>query len=189
MQTPTNEPTAIVAGDTAKWLKSLSDYPASAGWLLTYTLINATVKYTVVATASGDDYLVTIPSATSELWSPGEYAYAGKLTLGVEGYTAVQGNITVKPSFNVAATLDTRSQARKALDAIDARLIGVATDGVMEYQIAGRQLKNYTVPELLQLQSALRRDVAREVAAQNLANGSPNGGLGGGRRTFVRFGA
>ena len=63
--TATTEPARVTAGDTIAWTKTLSDYPASAGWVLAYTLINAGAKITITAAASGDDHAVTVLAATS----------------------------------------------------------------------------------------------------------------------------
>ena len=69
--TPTTEPATLIAGDTARWIKSLPEYLASAGWALTYTLINATNKITFSAAASGDDHLVNVAAATTGSWAAG----------------------------------------------------------------------------------------------------------------------
>ena len=43
---PYTEPARIVAGDTAKWIKTLADYSAADGWVLSYTLVTAANRYT-----------------------------------------------------------------------------------------------------------------------------------------------
>ena len=43
-QTPTTEPASLQAGDTLRWQRTLPDYPASEGWVLSYRLINAQGK-------------------------------------------------------------------------------------------------------------------------------------------------
>ena len=63
----TTEPTSITAGDSVAWTRSLSDYPASAGWSLAYTLINAAAKITINASAAGDDHAVSVSAATLSL--------------------------------------------------------------------------------------------------------------------------
>ena len=52
-----------------------------------------------------------------------------------------------------------------------------------EYQIAGRSLKRYPIPELLRLQGSLRQQVRAEEAATRVAAGLPDQ-----RRVYVRFG-
>lgn len=189
--TPTTEPTSIVAGDTAKWLKTLADYPASAGWVLDYTLINATGKITITTTAQGDDHLVNTAAATTAGWTAGTYDWRAKVTKAGEVYTVGSGRITIAPSFEAAATLDSRSPSRVMLDAVEAVMLKTASSNVQEYEIAGRRLKHYSMGELLQLRDRLRGEVAREEAAQQLANAAATGKAPGGApgRIYVRFGA
>src|SRR3990170_3975155 len=49
---PTIEPSEIVAGDTLKFKKSLSDYPATT-WTLTYYLLKSGTQITFSGTAEG----------------------------------------------------------------------------------------------------------------------------------------
>lgn len=179
--TPIEEPARIVAGDTAKWLKTLGDYPASAGWVLTYTLVNAANRYNVTCSASGDDHLASVPATTTTDWAPGDYALRGQVAKSGEVYTVFEGRATVAPSYDAA--VDSRSQARRQLDAIEAVVEGRAADSVAEYSIGGRAIKRIPLPELLQLRDRLRFDVQREEAAARAAAGLPSRG-----RVMVRFG-
>jgi hypothetical protein len=177
---PTLDPARIVAGDTAKWLRSLPDYPASAGWSLVYTLVNAAQRVTFSSSASGDDHLVTVSAATTAAWVAGDYTWRAQATKAGEVYTVGGGQVTIEPAFGAA--VDARSTARQSLDAVEAMLQGRAASGVAEYQIAGRQLRHIPIPELLQLRDRLRADVAAEAAAQAIAAGlAPRG------RIAVRF--
>ena len=62
---PTNEPSTIIAGDTIRWLKTLTDYPASDGWVLGYTLVNAAARLVLGSTAQGDSHLVNVSATTT----------------------------------------------------------------------------------------------------------------------------
>ena len=178
---PYIEPARIVAGDTAKWLRSLPDFPASSGWSLTYRLVNAGAAYSFTSTASGDDHLITVSAATTAGWTAGDYSWRTQATLSGEVYTIASGQIVIDPAFGSA--IDARSDARKALDAVDAMLLGRATSGVQEYKIAGRMLMHIPIPELLALRDRLRMDVSREDAANAVASGASLPG-----RIAVRFG-
>lgn len=180
MATATTEPDVIVAGDTAKWLRSLDDYPASASWVLTYTLVSAAQRYNFSATASGSDHLVTVAATTTAAWVAGTYTWRAQVSKAGEVYTVGSGSIKVRPSFSAAT--DGRSHARKALEAIEAVIEGRATSEVLEYEIANRRLKYIPLSELLQLRDRYRAEVAREDAAQRAAAGLPDT-----RRVFVRF--
>jgi hypothetical protein len=177
--TPTTEPTIITPGDTIKWSRSLADYPANDSWVLSYELINSANRYTVTAAASAADHLVTITAATSAGYAAGAYDWRARVTKSGEVYTVGAGRITVAKSF--AAAIDTRSQARRTLEAIEATLEGRSTSATAEYEIAGRKLKYLSVPDLLKFRDRYRIDVAREDAATRAAAGLSNPG-----RIYVR---
>lgn len=169
-----------MAGDTAKWLRSLDDYPASQSWVLTYTLVSAAQRYTFTATASGNDHLVNVAAATTTTWAPGTYTWVARASKAGEVFTVGSGTMVVRPSF--AAAVDARSHARKVLEAIEAVLEGRASSEVAQYEIAGRSLRYIEPSELLKLRDRYRAEVAREDAAQRVAAGLPDQ-----RRVFVRF--
>jgi hypothetical protein len=180
---PTTEPAAVNAGDTVRWLRALADYPASAGWVLTYTLLNSAGKITITASAQGDDHLVNVPAATTAGWTAGDYAWRAQVSKAGEVYTVAEGRMTVRPSF-AAPTLETRSLARRALEAVEAYLADPNNISAAQYEIAGRQLRRHTLTELWAHRDRLRLEVLREEQAERLAAGLPDR-----RRVLVRFGA
>ena len=99
-QTPTTEPTSLIAGDTAKWLKTLADYPATEGWVLTYTLISAASKISIVATPDGDKHLVNVAPSVTTTWAAGDYDYRAQVIKDADAYTVGAGRMTVQPSFS-----------------------------------------------------------------------------------------
>ena len=179
--TPTTEPTTLLAGDTAKWLKTVTDYPASEGWALSYTLVSATARITFTATTAVDDYLVSVPAATTAAWAAGSYEWRAQVSKSGEVFTVSTGTITVQPVFSSA--IDSRSHARKALANIEAYLENSANLTASMYEIAGRKLQRINLPELLALRDKYKGEVAREDAAANVARGLPDK-----RRVMVRFG-
>lgn len=156
----TSEPAHLRAGDTASWQITLPDYPASAGWSLAYTLINASAKISFTSSASGDAHRVSVPPATTSGWSAGTYAWQCRVSKAGEAYTVATGSITIDPDFAAAgiATLDARTHAQKTLDAIEA-WIERHDLAVADYQIAGRAMKYVPISELLKLRDAYRREV------------------------------
>lgn len=180
--TPTTEPASLNAGDTAKWLKSFADFPASAGWVLSYELVSAFQRYAFSATASGDDHEITVSAATTATWAPAAYDWRARVSRAGEVFTVGSGRITIAAAFGSA--IDARSQARRSLEAIEATLEGRASSATAEYQISGRQLKYIPIPELLALRDRLRQDVAAEESAARVG-----AGLGNSRRVYVRFGS
>lgn len=179
---PTLEPSTVNAGDTWRWTRSLDDYPASEGWVLSYTLINGTAKISISATASGDDHAVTVSAATSAGYTAGTYDWRARVTKAGEVYTVGEGRLTVRNAY-AGSTFDARSHARKTLDAIEAVIEGRASSSTLEYSIAGRSLKHIPVSDLLALRDRYRAEVKREDAAAAVAAGLPDQ-----RRVYVRFG-
>lgn len=162
---PSTEPTSVTAGDTVAWTRSLSDYPASAGWVLSYALVAASIQYTITATASGDDHAVAVTAATTATWLPGEYAWQAVVTKTTERYTVGSGSLTILPNLAAqTAGLDTRSHARKTLDALEA-WIESHDMAVADYQIAGRAMKYHSIPDLLKLRDTYKAEAQREAIA------------------------
>ncbi len=176
---PTIEPTRIAKGDTVKWTRTLPDYPADDGWVLSYEFVNSAARFTAAGSASGSDHLVTLAASTTTAYTAGTYDWRARVTKTSEVYTIGTGRVTVDASF--AAAVDARSQARRTLEAINAVLEGRADSSVQEYEIAGRRMKHIAIPELLVLRDRYRADVAREDAAARAAAGLPNPG-----RIYVR---
>ena len=181
-QTPTTEPTSLQAGDTIRWQRLLPDYPARAGWVLSYRLINAQTRIDIVATADGDAHLVNIPTATSAGYTAGEYTSIAQVTRGADRHTVGQGTIVIKPDWAAAADgADARTPAQRALADLRAALMRwLSTQGhVQEYEIAGRRMRFATVEEIRQRISIAEGEAAREQAA---ASGKPIA-----RRVLVRY--
>ena len=179
--TPTTEPSALIAGDTAKWLKTLADYPATEGWTLSYALVSATSRFTFDAAASGTDYLVSVPASTTSGWTPGAYEWRAQVSKAGEVFTVATASITIQPAFGTA--VDGRSHARKVLANIEAYLENAGNLSAASYEIAGRKLQRISLPELITLRDKYKGEVGREDAAANVGRGLPDK-----RRVMVRFG-
>lgn len=170
--TPSTEPAVIRAGDTASWLLSLADYPATDGWSVMYVLINSAGKITLNSTASGADHHIYKAAADTEAFPAGTYAWQCRVVKGDDAYTIRTGSIDVLPFFTGLDAIDSRSHAQKTLAALEA-WIESRDLGVAEYQIAGRQMRYIPIKELLELRAAYQREVRK------------NSGKSG--RVFVRF--
>jgi hypothetical protein len=167
------EPQQIRVGDTLTWRRSLADYPAGEGWVLSYTLINATHKITITTTADGNDHVVNVPATTSDDYVAGWYDYFSHVAKGVERYSVGSGRMQVLPNLVAATTLDTRSHARKMLDAIEALLEKRATTeqlGIMRAAFGDRST-DFTHGELLKMRDRYRAEVVSEAQAERLRNG------------------
>jgi hypothetical protein len=178
-----NVPTIWNAGDTVKWDVSVPDYPASEGWALSYELKSKNAHISSIsASASGEDYTVTISAATSAAYSAGEYRYAAYVTKGSERFTVDSGKIEVLKDFQDSGNFDDRSHAQIVLDAIEAVLESRATKGQESYTIAGRSLARTPIPDLLLLRDRYKTEVTQADRADRISRG-----LGSSARIRTRF--
>lgn len=179
----TREPAYVIAGDTVTWSKVLADYPASAGWVLNYRLINVSGKIDITASASGDDHVVLVAAATTAAWKSGSYAWQAYVTKTTERYTVGSGSIIVKPDITACSMLETRSAARQALELLDAAMVARGSQAwTQEYEIAGRRMKFISASDFMAYRSKIVAEVAREDAAARIASG-----LASKTKILVRF--
>lgn len=141
---PSKEPLEFRAGDTVLWTKSLSDYPANAGWALTYYLVGASRKLTIVATADGADFSVTIPKTDTATLEAGFYSLVGVVTSATETFTiGPELRVQVLPNFAsdqaVQAGYDGRSFNRRVRDGLRAMIEGSAEFPEIAYTIFGER--------------------------------------------------
>jgi len=171
---PTTEPATLIAGDTLNWRRDdlAADYPATAGWVLAYRFINAAGKFDITAAASGACFAVSVPAATSAAYAPGDYTWVATVTKAAERYTVGSGAARVLPNLAAAPTADTRSPAKKALDACNAALEAYGAKAYMaEVEVSGRRQRFHTPADFMAFRSRLAAEVAREDAAARLAKG------------------
>lgn len=183
----TTELDTIYAGATLDFLiETLTDYPASAGWVLRLVLnprAGGSVR-TIDSVASGDAHRLQATAAQTGAWVAGWYARQVWVIKGAEQYpvTDLFGQTEVRPGLAAVAGTDMRTDAEKALAAIQATLQGKADSAVQSYQINGRQLSSYSLPDLIKLREMYRREVASERRAAGLQDGR-----GSVRRIAVRM--
>ncbi len=148
---PTLEPVSITAGNTAKWTRSFSDYPASDGWVLSYAFLRESdgQPVSITATASGGDHLVNVDAGTTVQWMAGDYNGQGYVSKAGERYLVWTGRLTVAPDFVSAGAIDTRSQARRILAALDNTFEKLARKQVVDAVIEGVQFKFRSYDEFL----------------------------------------
>lgn len=160
----------LAAGTTLKSIVTLADYSAADGWVLSYRLAPrvAGTAIDITAAASGADHQVNVAKGTTANWPPGTYAVAAWVDNGTDRYSidSEAGEIVITPNpATLAAGADQRSQAEIALANVQTLLQGKAGSGTMEYTINGRQLRSYSLPELMRLEAKLKTDVDRERVA------------------------
>jgi hypothetical protein len=162
---PLKEPLEIVAGDTAKWRVSETDYPP-ATWTLTYSLVCADARISITATNNGDNtHLVSVAATTTDDWTPGNYYYQAYMTSGAERFMLREGYVEIKPNFaTLSAGYDARSHVKKVLDAIEAVIENKATSDQLSYSIAGRSLQRMSWDQIMSAYDDYKRKWEREQA-------------------------
>lgn len=156
-------PEKLVAGDTWRWLRSFSDYPAPT-WVVTYYFENSLKAFSQAASASGADHSVTITAAASAGITAGRYRWFARAVAGAiaETIPKEEGWLEVEPNIGAAGTRDLRSVSRRTLDALDATLEGRATSDQLAMSINGRSISRTPLEELLKWQAQLRSKVQGE---------------------------
>jgi len=185
MSTPTVEPVEIAAGVTWAWRREnlTGDYPASAGWTLSYSLRSAAAAIDISASADGDNFALSVAASTTAAYTAGRYAWTAIVAKSGEKHEVGRGTLVVLPNLAAAGAYDGRSHARKVLDAIESVIEGRASRDQMSYRIEGRELARTPLEDLQRFRIFYTQEVAREEIAQKLANNQ-----GGGRRVLTRFG-
>ncbi len=180
---PYQEPTKIAAGDRAQWKRTLTDYPVSEGWTLTYYLRGnfAHDAIDIAAATDGNDYSVDLSPDVTGAYTPGIYHFQAFVSKSGDRKPVASGTIEVTPNFATITTPhDGRTHARRCLDSINAVLEGRATHDQQSYvqQAVGRSVVKMTVADLLKL----RDDFATKVKAEE---GEATGGKG--KNVLIRF--
>jgi hypothetical protein len=188
-----NIPSQIRAGDTVKWRDDPStdvfgNSIDSATWTLTYYLRTNTASEgaTVVGSAYGTGWELTIAAATSVSFDAGNWYWQAIASKASEKFTLGSGQFEVLAALNYTGTpgaLDGRTQSQKDLEAVQAAIRAMISGGaVAEYTIGNRTLKKLELTDLLALESTIKAQVVREQKAALIANN-----LGNPHNLFVRF--
>lgn len=156
----TVEPQFVYAGDTLLLTKSLADYSASDGWSLSYFFVStdgAGKTFNFSATASGSDFSISFDTSNVEV---GKYQGRAKVTKSGQSFTVWVGQLEILASLEQSA--DTRSQAKRTLDKINAVIEGRADSSILKSKINGTEIERIPISDLLKLQDEYTRMVAVE---------------------------
>lgn len=174
---PEQEPTEIKAGDILQWKRTdlHKDYPNDQ-YTLKYT---ATIYHSnhadidITASASGNDYLVSVASATTVNYGVGEYDWQAYIIRNSdsERITIDSGHWTIVHDYD-SSNADVRVHAQKMLDHIESFLETKAGNGdVSSYSIGGRSLSKFSFEEITNLRNYYKREVAQHIKKQRLKGG------------------
>ena len=169
---PDIEPTEIYAGDSVTWKIENSDYTASAGWTLKYVLLNSSKQITITSSASGDDHLIELSTATTGAYTAGTYDWRAYFYDDDEQYPYKTGTIIIHPNWASQTTgYDTRSHAKTVLDAIEALIEGRASQDQMSIKIGDRELTRMSPNQLIEWRNFYREEYQGELDEAKIANG------------------
>lgn len=181
---PATEPSEVTAGNLVQWTREdLTDcYPASV-YDLKYYFVKSGSQIIITATADGETFSISVPTATTAVWSPGTYTWDAYASKTGERFTVDSGTMEILPDFETqTGGFDARSNAKIILDAIDAVLQGRATKDQESYSIEGISLSRTPIADLLLLRDKFKQISDREQQAEDISNGlSPR------NRVKVRF--
>jgi hypothetical protein len=149
-------PTKITAGTSVSWMVALPDFPASAGWTLTYTLVSPSAQVVVTSAPSADRHLFEITYATTGAWVAGSYAWQSHVSNGTERYQVDSGTVEIVSDFAEATTgTDTRTWLDTAIESLQASIAGRASKTQLTQSLPnGLQIQHMTLDQQI---SALKR--------------------------------
>lgn len=176
IQIATTEPTRFAAGETVKFKRSFSDFPATT-WTLTY-YIRGDDSLDVVAAASGNEFLVTFSATDTALLRAGTYTWEARVSYSGEVAVVDRGTFTVDANIETAsAGEDLRSLARRVLSRIENVLLNRATRDDISYTLpgAGMSLGRMGADELLRWYNYWKARVDEEEIEEAAASGKPAG--------------
>ena len=154
-------PDTITAGDSLAVTLSLSEYPATAGWVVSCALAGPTVL-TATATASGDTHLLALTSAQTTALTPALYQWRLRATLASVVETFDRGTIDVAADLGTAAAGELSSYAEQMLALCRVARASILSGEMKMFQIGGRQVQMHTLAEVNREEAFWRRERARE---------------------------
>jgi|DEB0MinimDraft_12_1074336.scaffolds.fasta_scaffold45881_2 hypothetical protein len=184
------EPEKLVAGDTLKFTKSVSDYAPEDSWVLSYALVSSTNQYNFSASDNGDGtHLVNVAAATTVAWVVGTYKWQAYVTKASERYSVGAGTLEVVSDFSGETSFDARAHCKKVLDAIELTIEGKASKDQQSYSIsfgdsgASRSISRLSFGELIEARKFYKNEYQRLKRQERIANG-----LDSGRTIHIRMG-
>lgn len=168
-------PSEFAAGTTVVYTRTLTDFPASAGWTLTVYLRGAGTL-TKAAAPSGDDFVVTLAGSDTGPLPPGGYEwseFATDTSVPQQRFKATDGFVVISPDPALAGAGDMQLWEEKELALIQLVKEGRITADVQAYQIDGTALTRIPIEKLWEREKYLLRRISRIQAIQSSSAGAP----------------
>lgn len=158
---PGTLPTELIAGNTWQWDRDYGDYPQPT-WSATAYFEKQGKTFSIPATQSGTAQRFTIVAATTATYPSGRYRIRVRVTDGSQVFVAESGSCEIDIDPAAAGTADTRSWARRTLDAVESFLEGNASTAQASMALNGRQISRWPLEELRKWRTELRAEVRTE---------------------------
>lgn len=177
---PTTEPLEIVVGDFIQWKRTDigADYPNDA-YTATYIARitgGGASEITITGTASGNDYLFTVDSATSAAFTAGYYHWQLEIVRNSDSERLVLERGTFEAIVDLDVNnVDPRTHAEIMVDKIEAVLQNRADADVSNYSINGRSLVKLSIDDLLKWRDYYRNELAMEKRKERVRRGKSTG--------------
>ena len=159
----TTLPDRIPAGLDFQATVSIAAYPATQ-WQLS-AILRGPQAINLSSTPDDTAFVFAAPAATTSTWTPGNYWFSLRATMGSALMDAGSGQLTIIPDLStVTEPYDGRTPNEIALAAIDAVLAKRASQDQQRYMIGGRELWRTPIADLMKLRGYYAMRVSRERA-------------------------
>lgn len=167
-----------------QWYRGLNDFSA-VDWTLHYVIRSTKNVYTFSATNSAGNFFVSLTSAVTATWVPGQYAIGAYVTSGadqVQVRTAFT-TLTVGPNLAVAPSgADVTPWAVKVLASIEDTIAKLTARTVESANVNGSAYTLANINELFKLRLRFKSEVRQLEDQARL-----NAGLGAQNKIGIRF--
>lgn len=157
-------PQKITAGLTFKHIINLTAYPASLWAVKAY--LRGPSRIDISAEKDGNLHVINVSADVTKNYKSGYYGFSLR---AVNNYGEVEeieaGSVEVITDLaTVTGQVDTRSHAKKTLEALEAVIEGRATLDQERYRLNNRELFRTPLDNLIKLRNQYRAEVSREIA-------------------------
>ena len=181
---PTQEPDTLVVGDRWMWRRpDLASIYDPSEYALTYEFHRdsgggGANQFTITATETSDDYIIEVPSATTDAYVANAYIWYAFITRSSDSERIAVDNGRAELIDDFAdSNADVRSHAKTVLDAIEATIEGRASQDQMSYSIAGRSLSRMSIDDLITFRNRYRAEYLEEIKKSRIKNKQDSGNL------------
>ena len=154
-------PREIQAGLSISFKVSFPSFPAPL-WSATLHMISVSSKIEITAKAEGNDFVFSATATESAKWAPGQYSALIRVSNEDDVHQPFIQRLHVLPDLAAIERHDPRTDAEKALAAIQDTLANRATSDQLKLSFGGRSLEKTPLLDLLKLEARFIRMLNNE---------------------------